>query len=99
MASQRHSVVWEYGRRRKITPVSKRSFRWHDFTPLAWRMSVCPETFRWLEVTPVPLERHRVTQVARADSENVRSLIWLGGACAYFDSLGQFQPNRVTPVA
>jgi hypothetical protein len=78
MASQRHSVVWEYGQRCKITPVTRGlSGGTISLYTLAWRNSVGAETLWWLEVTPV-------TQMAPRAKDHLYGL----ETRAYFDGLG-----------
>jgi hypothetical protein len=65
MASQRHSVVWEYERRHTITPVARGlsggpiSLCWHGETLSARRHSGGFRLLRYLQ----SLDRHMVTQV------------------------------------
>jgi hypothetical protein len=68
----------------------KRSIRWHDFTPLEWRNSVGVETFRWLEVTPVPCSHSSATESLRWHemTPRVKDNSYGLETVAYFDGLG-----------
>jgi hypothetical protein len=96
MASQRHSVVWEYGQRRKITPVARglsggtNSLRWHGETLSARKHSGGLRFLRWLEVTPVPCSYSRATDSLRWHEMTSRAKDHSYGleARACFDGLG-----------